>query len=199
VLGVPARVFRISFSGERAFEVAVPARFGASLWRLLVAQAESLGGGPYGMEALNVLRIEKGFLTHAEMHGRTTAFDLGLERMVAKGKDCLGWASSRRPGLLEDREELVGLRPVARTGQVTAGAHMYRREEPALRENGQGYVTSACWSPTLDTTLGLGFLKGGRERHGEVVRLVDGLRGVETLCEVTDPVFLDSEGGRMRG
>jgi len=200
VLGVPGRVFRISFSGERAYEVAVPARFGAALWRLLVAQAEGLGGGAYGLEALNVLRIEKGFLTHAEMHGRTTAFDLGLERMVAKGKDCVGWASSRRPGLLdEEREQLVGLRPVTRTGQITAGAHLYGRDDAATRVNGQGYVTSAGWSPTLETALGLGFVKRGRARHGEVVRLVDAMRAVETLCEVTDPVFLDPEGGRMRG
>ncbi|TNC72967.1 sarcosine oxidase subunit alpha family protein [Rubellimicrobium roseum] len=200
VLGVPGRVFRISFSGERAYEIAVPARYGASLWRLLVAQAESLGGGAYGLEALNVLRIEKGFITHAEIHGRTTAFDIGMERMVAKGKDCVGWASSRRPGLLdENREQLVGLRPLVRTGQITAGAHLYGRDAAAMRENGQGYVTSACWSPTFETALGLGFLKGGRARHGEVVRLVDAMRAVETLVEVTEPVFLDPEGGRMRG
>jgi sarcosine oxidase subunit alpha len=200
VMGVPGRVFRISFSGERAFEVAVPARFGASLYRLLVAQAEAMGGGPYGMEALNVLRIEKGFLTHAEMHGRTTAFDLGLERMVSPKKDCIGWASSRRPGLLEEeREQFVGLRPVVRSGTLTAGAHLWNRDDRAVRETDQGYVTSVCWSPTLDTSLGLGFLKRGRSRHGEVVRLVDALRGVETLCEICDPVFLDPEGGRMRG
>ncbi|NAZ36191.1 sarcosine oxidase subunit alpha family protein [Rubellimicrobium sp. CFH 75288] len=200
VMGVPGRVFRISFSGELGFEIAVPARFGASLWRLLVAQAESLGGGPYGLEALNVLRIEKGFLTHAELHGRTTAFDLGLERMVAKGKDCIGWAASRRPGLLEEeRERLVGLRPLAPEAPVTAGAHLYRRDDPATRENGQGYVTSACWSPVLRTHLGLAFLRRGPQRHGEVVRLVDGLRGHETLCEVVPPAFYDPEGGRMRG
>jgi sarcosine oxidase subunit alpha len=200
VMGVPGRVFRISFSGERAYEVAVPARFGAALYRLLVAQAEAMGGGPYGMEALNVLRIEKGFITHAEIHGRTTAFDIGMDRMVSPRKDCIGWASSRRPGLLdEEREQLVGLRPVARSGVLTAGAHLFNRDDKAVRINDQGYVTSVCWSPTFETSLGLGFLKRGRQRHGEVVRLVDGLRAVETLCEVTDPVFLDAEGGRMRG
>ncbi|EYD76109.1 Sarcosine oxidase alpha subunit [Rubellimicrobium mesophilum DSM 19309] len=152
------------------------------------------------MEALNVLRIEKGFITHAEIHGRVTAFDIGMDRMVSKAKDCLGWASSWRPGLLEeDREQLVGLRPVARTGQLTAGAHLYGRDDAATRVNGQGYVTSAGWSPTLDGPLALGFLKRGRARHGEVVRLVDAMRSVETLCEVCDPVFLDPEGGRMRG
>jgi sarcosine oxidase subunit alpha len=180
--------------------VAVPSRFGASLHRLLVAQAESLGGGAYGLEALNVLRIEKGLLTHAEIHGRVTAFDVGLERMVSPKKDCIGWASSRREGLLdEDREQLVGLRPVAPGGQITAGAHLFGREAPATRVSDEGYVTSACHSPGLGHMIGLAFLRRGRARHGEVVRLVDGLRGVETLCHVTDPVVVDPEGGRMRG
>jgi sarcosine oxidase subunit alpha len=93
----------------------------------------------------------------------------------------------------------VGLRPVARSGQLTAGAHLFGRDDKAVRVNDQGYVTSVCWSPTLETSLGLGFLKRGRSRHGEVVRLVVEMRAVETLCEVTDPVFLDPEGGRMRG
>jgi sarcosine oxidase subunit alpha len=200
VMGVEGRVFRISFSGERAFEVAVPARFGASLHRLLVAQAESLGGGPYGMEALNVLRIEKGFITHAEIDGRATAFDIGFERMVSPKKDCVGWASSRRPGLLdEERGQLVGLRPLEVTGAVAAGALLFDREAPAVREGVQGHVSSACWSPTLATPLAMGFLKRGRQRHGEVVRLVDAVRGIETPCTVTDPVAFDPEGGRMRG
>jgi sarcosine oxidase subunit alpha len=200
VSGIGARVFRISFSGEMGFEIAVPARFGASLYRLLVAQAEIMGGGPYGMEALNVLRIEKGFITHAEIHGRVTAFDIGMERMVSKKKDCIGFTMSRRPGLLaEEREQLVGLRPVDPAGQVTAGAHLFAEKAEAVRVNDEGYVTSVCWSPTLETGLALAFLKRGRARHGEVVRLVDHLRKIETLCEVTDPVFLDPEGGRMRG
>jgi sarcosine oxidase subunit alpha len=200
VSGIGGRVFRISFSGEMGFEVAVPARYGASLYRLLVAQAEIMGGGPYGMEALNVLRIEKGFITHAEIHGRVTAFDIGMDRMVSKKKDCLGFTMSRRVGLLEEtREQLVGLRPVDPKGQVVAGAHLFAERAEAVRVNDEGYVTSVCWSPTLETGLALGFLKGGRNRHGDVVRLVDHLRKIETLCEVTDPVFLDPEGGRMRG
>ncbi len=196
--GVGGRLFRISFSGEHAYEVAVPARYGESLFRLLVAQAESMGGGAYGMEALNVLRIEKGFITHAEIHGRVTAFDIGMDAMVSSKKDCIGRDASLRPGLREDREELVGLRPVQPRDELTAGAHLFGREARAVSANDQGYVTSVCWSPTLSTFLGLGFLKGGRSRHGEVIRLVDHLRGVETLCTVTHPVFLDPEGGKMR-
>lgn len=200
VSGVDGRLFRISFSGEHAYEVAVPSRYGESLYRLLLAQAEMLGGGPYGMEALNVLRIEKGFITHAEIHGRTTAFDIGMDRMVSQKKDCIGNALSRRPGLIdEDREQLVGLKPNGASKQLTAGAHLFNPGDKAERVNDQGYVTSVCYSPTLGTMLGLGFLKGGRARIGQTVRLVDHLRGVETLCEVSDPVFFDPEGGRLRG
>ncbi len=198
--GTPGRIFRISFSGEHAYEVAVPARFGAALYLQLLAQAEILGGGPYGMEALNVLRIEKGFITHAEIHGRTTAFDIGMDRMVSLKKDCIGQASSRRPGLLDpEREQLVGLKPVGAVKQLTAGAHLFAQGSKAERVNDQGYVTSVGYSTNLQAYLGLGFLKRGRERHGEVVRLVDHLRGLDVACVVNDPVFFDPEGGRLRG
>ncbi len=199
VAGLPGRLFRISFSGELGYEVAVPARYGESLYRLLLAQAESLGGGPYGMEAMGVMRIEKGFITHAEIHGRTTAFDIGMERMIARGKDCIGKAMAARPGLSgPEREQLVGLRPVVADQRVTAGAHLFEEGAKAVSDNDRGYVTSVCWSPTLGTYLGLGFLVDGRARHGQKVRAVDHLRKVETLCEVCDPVFFDPEGGRMR-
>jgi sarcosine oxidase subunit alpha len=105
-----------------------------------------------------------------------------------------------RPGLTgDDREQLVGLRPVGDVRQITAGAHLFRVGEKATRENDQGYVTSVGFSPTLGTNLALAFLKGGRARHGERVRMVDHLRNLETLCEVTDPVAFDPEGGRLRG
>ena len=200
VSGVAGRLFRISFSGEHAYEVAVPARYGESLYRTLLAQAELLGGGAYGMEALNVMRMEKGFITHAEIHGRTTAFDIGMERMVSQKKDCIGNTLSRRPGMLDDeREQLVGLKPEDATQELTAGAHLFNPNEKAERVNDQGYVTSVCYSPTLKTMLGLGFLKKGRERIGETVRLVDHMRGIETMCEICNPVFLDAEGERLRG
>ena len=199
VSGVAGRLFRISFSGEHAYEVAVPSRFGEALYRLLLAQAEMLGGGPYGMEALNVMRIEKGFITHAEIHGRTTAFDIGMDRMVSQKKDCVGNALSRRPGMIdENREQLVGLKPVGAVKQLTAGAHLFNPGDKAERANDQGYVTSVAYSPTLGTMLGLGFLRNGRARYGGQVRLVDHLRGVEALCEVCEPVFFDPEGGRLR-
>ncbi|MFN3292331.1 MAG: glycine cleavage T C-terminal barrel domain-containing protein, partial [Gemmobacter sp.] len=197
--GIDGRLFRISFSGELGFELAVPARFGESLFRDLVARAEVLGGGPYGMEALNVLRIEKGLITHAEIHGRTTAFDIGMERMVSPKKDCIGKAAAARPGMAGPaREQLIGLRPVQPGQRLTSGAHLFTPGEDVKRENDQGYVTSVGPSPTLGW-IGLGFLKNGRARVGEMVRMVDHLRGLDQLCEVCDPVFLDPAGEKLRG
>ncbi len=196
--GVEARLFRISFSGEHAYELAVPARYGASLFDLLVARAEGMGGGAYGMEALNVLRIEKGHITHSEIHGRTTAFDIGFARMVSGKKDCIGKALAARPGLNEDREELVGLHPVG-AGHLIAGAHLFGEGAEPVSANDQGYVTSVGYSPVMGCDLGLGFLRNGRARHGEKLRLVDHLRGVDIVVQVTDPVAFDPEGGRLRG
>ena len=200
VAGVKGRLFRISFSGEHAYELAVPARYGEGLWRLLLSQAAVFGGGPYGMEALNVLRIEKGFITHSEIHGRVTADDIGMGRMVSAKKECIGKAAASRPGLSgPEREQLVGLKPVGAVKQLTAGAHLFNEGDEAVRINDQGYVTSVGFSPTLGTMLGLGFLKNGRARHGERLRLVDHVRNVEAICEVCDPVFFDPDGGRVRG
>ena len=133
-------------------------------------------------------------------HGRTTAFDIGLQGMVSARKDCIGKAASQRPGLTgPEREQLVGLRPVQRAQEIGAGAHLFAKGAKPVSDNDQGYVTSVAWSPTLKAWLGLGFLKDGRARHGEVVRLYDHLRGKDIACEVVHPVFLDPEGGRMRG
>ena len=197
---VKGRLFRISFSGEHAYEIAVPSRFGESLFKHLMTLAEGLGGGPYGMEALNVLRIEKGFITHAEIHGRVTAFDIGMERMVSGKKDCIGKTMAARVGLNEeDRERLVGFKPVGAVKQLSAGAHVFNAGEDATRLNDQGYITSVGFSPTLGHFIGLGFIQGGMKRVGETMRMVDHLRELDTQVEICSPVFFDPEGGRARG
>ena len=194
--GVDGRLFRISFSGEEGYELAVPTRYGEALFRDLLARAETMGGGPYGMEALNVLRIEKGFITHAEIHGRVTAHDIGMEKMVSAKKDCIGKTAAMRPGMWgPEREQLVGLKAQA---PISAGAHLFVPGAEVHRETDQGYVTSVCWSPTVGAWLGLGFLKDGRARLGEKIRLVDHLRGLDVICEVVNPVFHDPEGEKLR-
>ncbi|HHS89576.1 MAG TPA: sarcosine oxidase subunit alpha, partial [Rhodobacteraceae bacterium] len=198
--GVAGRVFRISFSGELGFELAVPARFGDSLFRLAVAQAETLGGGAYGLEALNVLRIEKGFLTHAEISGRATADDLGLGRMLSPEKDFIGKRMAARPGLRAGtREQLVGLRPAGAVKAMTAGARLFEQGAEVRHENMQGHVTSAGFSPTFGHFIALAMLENGRARIGETIRVLDRMRDLDALCEVVNPVFFDPAGGRMRG
>lgn len=198
--GVAGRLFRISFSGEHAYEIAVPARYGAALFASLVARAEEMGGGAYGLEALNVLRIEKGFITHAEIHGRVTAYDIGMQGMMSAKKDFIGKAAAARPGLVtSDRERMVGLKPVGAVKELLAGAHIFDEGAEAVRAQDQGYVTSACYSPTLGHVIGIGFLQRGPERMGDRVRVVDHLRKSETICEVTPLVAFDPEGGRLRG
>ena len=196
--GVQARLFRISFSGEEGYEIAVPTRYGESLFRDLLAKAETMGGGPYGMEALNVLRVEKGFITHAEIHGRTTAFDIGMEKMVSPKKDCIGKAMAQRPGLIgPERQQLVGLKLPLGT-PACSGAHLFTKGDKIGREESHGYITSFAQSDLMAACLALGFLKNGRARHGEMIRVVDHMRGLDVMAEVCDPVFHDKEGEKLR-
>lgn len=95
--------------------------------------------------------------------------------------------------------QMVGLKPVGAVKQLTAGAHLFNPEDPVERVHDQGYVTSAGFSPTLGHSIALAFLTKGAKRIGDTVRLVDHMRGIDTLCEVVEPQFYDPEGERARG
>ena len=196
---VAGRLFRISFSGEHAYEIAVPSRYGDALMRELTARAEALGGGLYGMEALNVLRIEKGHITHAEIHGRTTAADCAMAGMMSAKKDFVGKVMASRSHLVSDaREQLVGIKPVGAVQKLLGGSHIVNLGDEPVRALDQGYVTSVCYSPSLGHMIGLAFIKGGHGRIGEQVRAVDLLREFDTLCEICPLPFFDADGGRLR-
>ena len=126
--GIAARLFRLSFSGEMAYELAVPARYGDAAIRAIMAAGEEFGITPYGTEALAVMRIEKGHVAGNEINGQLTARDLGLGRMMSTKKDYIGRVMAQRPALLEaDRPALVGFRPVDRSARLRAGAHFLDR------------------------------------------------------------------------
>jgi sarcosine oxidase subunit alpha len=199
-LGEPARIFRISFSGEMAFEVSVPANLGEALIRALFKLGRAFDATPYGTEALGVMRIEKGHPAGNELNGRTTAADLGLGRLMSKKKDFIGRVLAQRPGLVDpDRPRLVGLRPVAADARLRAGAHLVAPGAEPTTQNDQGYVTSAAWSPTLGGSIALALLRRGPERLGERIRVWDPVRGGDVEAEVCSPVFFDPEGVRVRG
>jgi sarcosine oxidase subunit alpha len=198
--GLRARLFRISFSGELAYELGVPCRYGDAVIRALMREGEAFEVAPYGLEALNVMRIEKGHVSGGELNGQTTARDLGLGRMMAMGKDFIGRALSQREALIEaDRLSLVGFKPRDPSARLTAGAHFLALNAGPTPENDEGHVTSVGFSPSLNSPVGLGLLRRGGERIGEVLRAYDALRGTDIRIEICATPFIDPEGARLRG
>ena len=196
---IPGRLFRISFSGELAYEIAVPARYGDALMRALMIAGKEFGGVPYGTEALGVMRVEKGHAAGNELTGQTTARDLGMGHLVSNKKDCIGNTLSERAELNhEDGLVLVGFFPVNRSDQLNAGAHFVSPGKDATTETGEGWMTSVTFSPCLGHSIGLGFIQRGAERIGETVIAADPLRGRHTEVEIVSPHFIDPGGERLR-
>jgi methylglutamate dehydrogenase subunit C len=198
--GVPARLFRLSFSGELAYEIAVPANYGDALVRQLMETSRDLGIVPYGTEALGVLRVEKGHAAGNELNGQTTAADLGFGRMMSTKKDFIGRVMAGRPGMTDPaRPALVGLRPVDATSRIRAGAHVLPVDGESTAASDQGYVTSVAWSPSAARWIGLALVRNGPSRFGERVCAYDALRNASVEVEICNPVFVDPEGARLRG
>ena len=198
--GQRARLFRISFSGELAYEIAVPARYGEALLRRLAAAGERLGAVVYGTEALGVMRIEKGHVAGPELNGQTTALNIGLGRMVSARKDAIGTVLARRPALADpDGLRLVGLRPLDPAAPLLAGARLMEPGAAPVAASDLGWVTSVAHSPMLGHAIALALLKGGAGRLGQQLRVVDLLSGADQPVEVVSPHFFDPEGERLRG
>jgi sarcosine oxidase subunit alpha len=197
--GVPARLYRLSFSGELAYEIGVPARFGDALADALMAAGAPFGIAPYGTEALGVMRIEKGHAAGNEIDGRTTARDLGFGRMMFSGKDFIGRVMAGRPALLDpERPTLVGVKPADAAQRIRAGAHLIPLRAAATAANDQGVVTSAAFSPSLGHWIGLALVARGPQRIGETICATDPVRNGSVEVEVCAPCFVDPEGGRLR-
>ena len=198
--GLDALLFRLSFSGELAYELAVPARYGDAVIRAVMAAGEAFGIAPYGTEALGAMRIEKGHISTNEVNGQTTAHDLGAARMLSARKDFIGRVMAQRPALQSpDRPTFVGFKPVDRAQRLRAGAHFLPLGAAAVADNDQGYMTSVAFSPTLGHWIGLGLLQRGPQRIGERVRAYDPVRDGDVEVEVCDPIFVDPERVRLHG
>jgi methylglutamate dehydrogenase subunit C len=197
--GIPMRLFRLSFSGELAYEIAVPANHGDALIRALSVLGQEYGCTPYGLEALGILRIEKGHVAGGDLNGQVTAHDLGLSRMLSKKKDFIGRALAERPSLTAPgRQRLVGLKPTDPTRQFSGGSHLFRRAAAPVARESQGHVTSVAFSGVFDQWIALGLLEHGSDRIGETVVAASPLRGTSVEVEVCNPVFFDAAGERLR-
>jgi len=197
---VPARLFRMSYSGELAYEIHVPSRHGRAMWDAAIAAGVPFGVMPYGTEAMNTLRVEKGHVVvGGEIDGRTTAGDLGMEKLVNASKWCLGKPLLGRAALnAPDRWQLVGLTAqdgakIPRGGKIVADPKR-TPPNPML-----GHVTSWCFSPHVDAWIGLALVAAGRARLGETLWAVSPLAGVEARVTIGPPVFVDAAGERLRG
>jgi sarcosine oxidase subunit alpha len=198
--GIGARLFRISFSGEMAFELSLPARFGDGAIRRIIEAGREFAITPYGTEALGVMRIEKGHAAGSELNGQTTARDLGLGKMMSTKKDYIGRVMAGRPGMIDPaRPQVVGFKPVDRAQRLYSGAHFIAQGAEATAKNDQGFMSAVAHSPMLEHWVGLGFLARGSERMGETLRACDLLRGGEVVVEVCNPVFYDPKGERLHG
>jgi len=197
--GTQARLFRISFSGELAYEIAVPTRYGDSMMRALIQAGEEFDVVPYGTEALGVMRVEKGHAAGNELTGQTTALNLGLGRMVSKKKDCIGNVLSEREGMNTDNAiRLVGFKPVNPEESLDAGAHFVSTGATATTENDEGWMSSVVFSPSLGHSIGIGFLERGHERLVEIISSVNPLQNKRIEVEVVSAHFIDPDGERLR-
>jgi sarcosine oxidase subunit alpha len=196
---VRGRLFRISFSGELAYELAVPAGYGDSVADAIMQAGAEHGIQPYGVEALSVLRIEKGHVTHNEINGTVVPGDLGFGRMVSTTKtDFIGKRMLEREGLnAPDRPQLVGIMPLDPATGFRTGSHILAKNAEATLENDQGYITSSCYSPHVGSTIGLALVRRGRERHGEEIMVWNGLRGEFTPGRICAPVFFDAANEKL--
>ncbi len=195
VAGIPARLARVSFSGELAIEVNVAGTHGVRMWEALFEAGRAAGVIPYGTEAMHVLRAEKGFaIVGQETDGTVTPDDLGMSWIVnLKKGDFVGRRSLRRPALVQPgRKQLVGLLPEDADVLLPEGSQLVLEGTRS-----SGYVTSSYRSVALGRTFALALLVGGREHHGETVRVP--LANGPVTATVTSPVLYDPDGARRDG
>lgn len=194
----PARIMRISFSGELSYEVNVPANLGQRVWNALMEAGQEHGITPYGTETMHVLRAEKGYIiVGQDTDGSMTPQDLGMGGMVAKSKDCLGKRSlSRAHTAGGQRKQFVGL--LARDPAVVLpeGSQIMHRASRAPIVPMIGHVTSSYMSPTLNRSIALGWVQDGQERMGQLVEVALPTGGFMPAT-IHSTVFYDPEGGRQ--
>ncbi len=199
IAGIPARIFRISFSGELSYEINVPSDFGPAQWQRLMAAGAPYGIAPYGTESMHVLRAEKGFLLIGqETDGSVTPLDLGLGGMIAWDKDFLGRRSLKRGDTARaDRKQLVGLLPEDPAAILPEGAQLVAEPGGSPPMPMIGHVTSSYYGARIGRGFALALVAGGRARHGEKVwaPLPDRI----VAARICPPVFYDPDGSRRDG
>jgi len=200
ICGVPTRLFRMSFTGDRGFEVNVPADYGQAVWEALWAEGKKHGACAYGTEAMHVLRAEKGYIiVGQDTDGTVTPNDAGLDWAVGKKKtDFVGIRGLTRPDLVAPgRKQLIGLKTKNPKTVLEEGAQIVANPGQPVPMKMIGHVTSSYWSENCGQSIAMALLIDGRSRMGETLFVP--MPGETIEVEVCSAVFFDEKGGRLNG
>ena len=199
LFGVYARIFRISFSGELAYEVNVESDNGNFMWEKIIELGEEFKIQPYGTEALSTLRIEMGHVAGSELDGRTTPFDSSLEGLLSKKKDFIGKRSLLKEAFISpDREKLVGVVPLDKKTSIPEGSYIVRDANAKLPNPKLGHVSASCWSVEYNNPFSLAIIKDGKNMIGQKLFALSPLKKKSIPVEIVSSHYVDPKGERVR-
>ena len=199
LFGVKAKIFRISFSGELAYEINVESDYGLFMWEKMMEIGKEFKIQPYGTEALSTLRIEMGHVAGPELDGRTIPYDVSLEGLVSKKKDFIGKRSLQKEAFNNsDRQKIVGLVPTDKKTSIPEGSHLVVDKNAKLPNPKLGHVSSSCWSVENNNPFSLAIVKDGKNMIGKKLFAVSPLKNTSIEVEVISSHYVDHEGKRVR-
>jgi len=199
LFGVSARIFRISFSGELAYEVNVESDNGNFMWEKIIEIGKDFAIQPYGTEALSTLRIEMGHVAGSELDGRTIPYDNGLQGLVSKKKDFIGKRSlNRKAFIAEDRQKVVGVVPLDKKTSIPEGSHLVKDANAKIPNPKLGHVSASCWSVEYNNPFSLAILKDGKNMIGQKLFALSPLKNKSIPVEIVSSHYVDPKGERVR-
>ena len=199
LFGIPARIFRISFSGELAYEINVESGYGVFIWEKMMEVGKEMNIEPYGTEALSTLRIEMGHVAGSEIDGRAISSDLSLEGMLSKKKDFIGKRSLNREAFINpSREKIVGVIPLDKKTMIPEGSHLVSDSKATLPNPKLGHISASCWSVEYNNPFSLAILKDGKNKIGEKLYALSPLKNKNIPVEIVSSHYVDPKGERVR-
>ncbi len=199
LFGVRARIFRISFSGELAYEINVESGFGNYMWEKIIEVGKEFKIQPYGTEALSTLRIEMGHVAGSELDGRTIPYDNGLDGLVSKKKDFIGKRSLNRAAFVSPkRQKVVGVVPIDKKTSIPEGSHLVKNSNAKLPNPKLGHISASCWSVEYNNPFSLAILKDGKNMIGQKLYALSPLKNKKIAVEIVSSHYVDPKGERVR-
>ena len=197
--GVNARIFRISFSGELAYEVNVESNNGNFMWEQIMEAGQEFEIQPYGTEALSTLRIEMGHVAGSELDGRTIPYDNSLEGLVSQKKDFIGKRSLNKSAFTaSNRQKIVGVVPLDKKTSIPEGSYIVRDAKAKLPNPKLGHVSASCWSVEYNNPFSLAIIEDGKNMIGQKLFALSPLKKKSIPVEIVSSHYVDPKGERVR-